>query len=162
MQTRLCPPSEPSCLGAAPEARIGRPAAQGCIVRQDVLLVSTCLPAGTAELPRGPKVEGPGGKVPGKQRGQEGRRNSGNKGGSGNATGKHTRVIIAYTCRPQPRHQTPVDGQLLWWLLATPKCPKSMTTTLISAITENYLCNHLLNTCHPTPVWGEAFLGRVL
>lgn len=79
VQTRLCPPSEPSCLGAAPEAWIGRPAGQGCIVRQDVLLLSTCLPAGTAELPRGPKVEGPGGKVPGEQGGQEGRRNSGNR-----------------------------------------------------------------------------------
>lgn len=64
MQTRLWPPSEPSCPGAAPEAWIGRPAGQGCIVRQDVLLLSTCLPPGTAELPRGPKVEGPGGKSP--------------------------------------------------------------------------------------------------
>lgn len=39
---------------------------------------------------------------------------------------------------------------------------KSRTTTLIFAITENYLYNNLLNTFLSTCVQGQAFLGRVL
>lgn len=66
--------------GAAPEAQRGRAAGHGCTARQDVLLLSTCLTAGTAELPRGPGDEAPEGEVPVKQGGLEGRRNSGEKG----------------------------------------------------------------------------------